>query len=1055
MGAIASHYNLAIIIQEQRRGNAVRDLKQDLTLVNQRLDKHGIATGQAASKTDQFVTKTKRLGQAIRKVLVPALLLATTAAVKFGVEGVKAFAQFDKGMQEVFTLLPDRTKELEDELTTGIQNVGKQFGYLTEETIPALYQALSAGVPEENAITAVELAAKAAKAGASDLESTMRIGMAVVNAYGGEIYSLEEAYDLIFQLIDKGVPRMSDWANSLQDVISIASEARTPFEDIVAALAVMTRQGDSAAESAELLGFILMQMQIEGTTAAGVFMEATGQSYREWIATGNSLVEGLQMIDQYAIDTGQHLDSMIGGSSNFYRDQQAARGTMELTGLHMQELIDLAALIGEEVEGSMEKAYGTASDNAQQSLDEMAAKWEIIKLKIGEAIWEQEIFFGMTGEQLFESAGTVLDYATDDLGQQLIDNLEAAVGEVKDRDMLEEIAEAWVSEDRTIKIPLFPDFEIFQETTAEGKEILARELAKYYHVYEDYSMAVRSLGLVDQYKLEPGAIEQAFGDPLGKFATERHRANAALSTQMEDYFNAIFINQREEEANMLVLKQVNQEILQEEREKEAALQRQVEFNKENLLFATDIWQTQMSSQDTQQMFIDGLLTQTEYWESLGVEAGEFGEIIHWIAVDTRAMTTEMDSYLGLVSKQSTNLFDAYDALAEASGEWTQVLTNNAGEIDTIMGKLGEDLSDDEQGVMRGILDTAEEGGTEWMESWRRLQTDLTQTQRNELIARMADLQAADGVYKGVWTGNKKAAEEAEADILAALEAIEEGWNNMVIEVFAANLALDSRMGGTIEAQLAEIELMRAMGMITPEQAEMQVEHIEKADALKTIHDEMYIVYMADGVLAREEADKMAIAEGIIEDNAGKTVDQLKAQIDTALTYEGGYPYVAALIRNDLNSELKKTAEATKKIADTPVVPEVGMDKTAFDTKYTFLMTQIDEAKGPHEVEFYTALLPPGSSPPPDEGQATGTGGSYRTVPGGYPNDSYLVGLTSGEQFAVLTPGQARSQGGGGRQYIDQSNNTTIINNHTAAAAAVSRAYLDTLYDQRLRRFAGE
>ena len=38
---------------------------------------------------------------------------------------------------------------------------------------------------------------------------------------------------------------------------------------------------------------------------------------------------------------------------------------------------------------------------------------------------------------------------------------------------------------------------------------------------------------------------------------------------------------------------------------------------------------------------------------------------------------------------------------------------------------------------------------------------------------------------------------------------------MVIEVFRANLALDSRMGGTIEAQLAEIEIMKAMGMLTP------------------------------------------------------------------------------------------------------------------------------------------------------------------------------------------------------------------------------------------------
>lgn len=46
------------------------------------------------------------------------------------------------------------------------------------------------------------------------------------------------------------------------------------------------------------------------------------------------------------------------------------------------------------------------------------------------------------------------------------------------------------------------------------------------------------------------------------------------------------------------------------------------------------------------------------------------------------------------------------------------------------------------------------------------------------------------------------------------------------------------------------------------------------------------------------------------------------------------------------------------------------------------------------------------------GFASGTGG-WRTVPSGFNNDNYLIGLQSGEQFAVLTPSQARSGAGGG------------------------------------------
>ena len=47
----------------------------------------------------------------------------------------------------------------------------------------------------------------------------------------------------------------------------------------------------------------------------------------------------------------------------------------------------------------------------------------------------------------------------------------------------------------------------------------------------------------------------------------------------------------------------------------------------------------------------------------------------------------------------------------------------------------------------------------------------------------------------------------------------------------------------------------------------------------------------------------------------------------------------------------------------------------------------------------------------DPDKIAAAGGSM-TVPPGFPNDSFTVGVTSGEQVAVLTPGQQRNQGGG-------------------------------------------
>lgn len=63
------------------------------------------------------------------------------------------------------------------------------------------------------------------------------------------------------------------------------------------------------------------------------------------------------------------------------------------------------------------------------------------------------------------------------------------------------------------------------------------------------------------------------------------------------------------------------------------------------------------------------------------------------------------------------------------------------------------------------------------------------------------------------------------------------------------------------------------------------------------------------------------------------------------------------------------------------------------------------------------------SGPLSGGYATGTGG-WLTVPSGYPNDSYPIWLTSGEQFAVVPNGQ--TAGGGGASSVGGGMDTSQV-----------------------------
>ncbi len=90
---------------------------------------------------------------------------------------------FDKGMREVNTLISLSEvafKDLEDD----VLSFANLMGVTAKETVPALYQAISAGVPRDNVFEFMEVGAKAAIGGVTDLMTAIDGLTSVTNAYG-------------------------------------------------------------------------------------------------------------------------------------------------------------------------------------------------------------------------------------------------------------------------------------------------------------------------------------------------------------------------------------------------------------------------------------------------------------------------------------------------------------------------------------------------------------------------------------------------------------------------------------------------------------------------------------------------------------------------------------------------------------------------------------------------------------------------------------------------------------------------------------------------------
>jgi hypothetical protein len=150
------------------------------------LDREG---GPAAKRAGDKMSKAAAAGFAAGAALIG--------------KGVLDFGGFEKGMNEVFTLLPGISGSAMDAMSDDVKSFATEFKVLPTDVVPALYQSLSAGVPSDNVFAFIETAQKLAKGGVTDLTTSVDGLSSVVNAYGSDVLSAEDASDKMFTTVKR------------------------------------------------------------------------------------------------------------------------------------------------------------------------------------------------------------------------------------------------------------------------------------------------------------------------------------------------------------------------------------------------------------------------------------------------------------------------------------------------------------------------------------------------------------------------------------------------------------------------------------------------------------------------------------------------------------------------------------------------------------------------------------------------------------------------------------------------------------------------------------
>lgn len=394
--ASARDIQQAWIAMEEARQKAAIQAGEQITAA----DRKALADAKRAidQHTQDIAASFREMGDKLRNVgndfmRAGASITALTAPlVGIGVVSLKMAADFELGMRKVTSLMGTVAEEDFRKLSDETLNLSKRLGVDAVKATEALYEAISAGVPKENAIQFLEVASVAAIAGVTSTKTAVDSLTTVLNAYHLESSKAKEVSDAMFMAVNLGKFNFEQLAASMGKTSGFAAQLGVSFQEVLGAATTISKQGFTVSQA---------MTQIQSAMKA--------------IIAPNQEMNAL--LEKTGFESGQAMLKALGFEASLQKVREAAGGSVEemTRGLgRIEGFKGLLALTGENAKAAAQdlREIIHASDGlgaatlAYNEINKSAARqWEILKTQIKDSAIE-------LGTALLPSARQAVDALT-------------------------------------------------------------------------------------------------------------------------------------------------------------------------------------------------------------------------------------------------------------------------------------------------------------------------------------------------------------------------------------------------------------------------------------------------------------------------------------------------------------------------------------------------------------------------------------------------------------------------------------------------------------------
>lgn len=360
----------------QDAAEAQEEFAENVQKATDALDENVSGMKKQITVTEQQKNALKTLATQAEQAAGKMSTALTTVTVATVTASAKAYMDFGSEMSNVATIA-DTTAVSMKELSKQALQASNAAHIAATEIAQGAYSALSSGIDTANVMSYTTEAAKAAKAGQSDLNTVVNGSTSIMNAWKIASSEATSVFEKLLVAQDKGKTTLGEISSQIGQITGLAPQLNLSLDETLAAVAALTKNGVQTSSAITGLRAVLSNV-IKPTAEAKKAAEALGLEFNAAAIQSKGLTGFLADVMEKTGGSTEILAQLFGSVEGLSQ-------IMLLGGSAASDYADALSAM-EKSTGKLDEAFRIVTDNSAARLQSSLNKLKNNAIEFGQTL---------------------------------------------------------------------------------------------------------------------------------------------------------------------------------------------------------------------------------------------------------------------------------------------------------------------------------------------------------------------------------------------------------------------------------------------------------------------------------------------------------------------------------------------------------------------------------------------------------------------------------------------------------------------------------------------